>query len=404
MASAFMESNRVDGPAAAAFDALDDTLRTGGPDAALEHVIAHLEQTKQFRALLDALLLKARRDLGLPLVPVSSLGDLPEPARSQYEERYIEAIRAVGTRLLAEGELPTAWSYFRAIGDPEPVAKALAEYQPVEGDERLGAIVEVAFNQGANPRKGFELILEHFGTCSAITAFEHLPQDAATRSACADKLVRQLHEHLTANLRAEIAQRGQPLPPEGTPIPGLLDGRDWLFQDEAYHIDVSHLGATVRLSPLLTDPATIALAAGLADYGARLSHRHHYEGDPPFERTYEDHAVYLGALLGQDLDQAVAHFRAKLTPTDPGDAAGSYPAQVLVGLLLRLGRLDEAIDVAAEHLAGLPETSLTCPSVAQLCQQAGQNSRLARIARDHGDLVNYAAALLQEQPRAEQTS
>ena len=76
------------------------------------------------------------------------------------------------------------------------------------------------------------------------------------------------------------------------------------------------------------------------------------------------------------------------------------PAQVLVGLLVRLGRLDEAIDVAAEHLAGLPDSALVCPSVAQLCQRAGQPERLARIARDQGDLVHYAAAILLSGPGA----
>ena len=55
-----------------------------------------------------------------------------------------------------------------------------------------------------------------------MTAFEQLPRDDATRAAAADGLVRQLHEHLVANLRGDIAQRGQPLPPEGTSIPQLL--------------------------------------------------------------------------------------------------------------------------------------------------------------------------------------
>ena len=89
---------------------------------------------------------------------------------------------------------------------------------------------------------------------------------------------------MTANLRAEIARRGQPLPPEGTSISDLIAGRDWLFDDEAYHLDVSHLAATVRISPMLTDPETIAMAAGLTDYGRNLSERHRYEGEPPFER------------------------------------------------------------------------------------------------------------------------
>lgn len=390
-----MESTQAEETQTAPFDALDAALSGAGAGAAIKHLVGHLEQTGQYRALLDALLLQARHDLGIALVPTGSLADLPEPDRSRYEERYVDAIRSVGSKLLASGDLPSAWSYFRAIGEPEPVAKALAEYRPTEGDERLGTIIEVAFNQGANPRKGFELILDNYGTCSAITAFEHLPQDEATRTACAEMLVRQLHSHLTANLRAEIGQRGEPLPPEGMSISALVAGRDWLFDDEAYHIDVSHLGATVRLGPLLADPAAIALAIELTDYGRRLSERHRYEGEPPFEQTYEDHAVYLRALLNQDVDAAVAHFRAKLGAPDPTNPGESFPAQVLVGLLVRLKRLDEAIDVAAEHLAMFPESSLMCPSVAQLCQRAGQPERLARIARDHGDLVNYAAAILQ---------
>ncbi|MDR3635142.1 MAG: hypothetical protein P4L84_15165 [Isosphaeraceae bacterium] len=390
-----MESSQQEEIQTATFDDLDATLRGAGAEAAIDQLVQHLEQTREYRALLDALLLKARHELGLPLVPVGPLSNLPEPARTRYEDRYVDAIRSVGSKLLASGDLPSAWSYFRAIGEPEPVSKALSEYVPESGDERLGTIIEVAFNQGANPRRGFELILENYGTCSAITAFEHLPQDETTRTACAGLLVRQLHSHLVANLRAEIAQRGQPLPPEGTPIQGLLAGRDWLFSDEAYHIDVSHLGATVRLAPILADHSIIALAVELTDYGRCLSERHRYEGEPPFERTYEDHAVYLRAVLGQDVDAAIAHFRAKIAQGDNGGPAESYAAQVLVGLLVRLNRLDEAIDVAAEHLALLPESALMCPSVAQLCQRAGQPDRLAHIAREHGDLVNYAAAILQ---------
>src|SRR4051812_37914070 len=180
------------GQDAEAFRALDEALHPSGPSAALARLVAHLADGGESRALLDALLLKARHELGLPLIQVGSLADLPEPTRAQYEERYVEAIRSVGERLLASGDIPAAWPYYRAIAEPEPVARAIDAYTPSEGDERLGQVVEVAFNQGAHPRKGFELILDHYGTCSAISAFEHLPPDNATRVACADRLVRQL--------------------------------------------------------------------------------------------------------------------------------------------------------------------------------------------------------------------
>ena len=392
----------IDDGETAAFEAIDQVLIAAGPAATLGVLIRDLESRGEFRALLDALLLQARFELGLPLVQVGSLAGVPEPTRSEYEDRYIAAIRKVGELVLETGDLVTAWPYFRVIGDKEPIARAIGAFVPdgEPGDERLGQVIDVAFNQGVNPRKGYELILEHYGACSAITAFEHLPTDDATRVPCADRLVRHLHDHLVVNLRDEIARRGQPLPPEGTSIGDLIAGRDWLFIDDAYHLDVSHLGAVVRVSPMLTDPATIAMAVGLTDYGRNLSERHRYGGEPPFEDLYVDHAYYLRALLGEDVETAIGHFLAKLPAIDtetPIEARmdDPMPAQVLVRLLLRIGHADQAIDIAATHLTGLPESMLTCPGVAQLCQMTGRLDRLAAIAREHGDIVNYAAAVLQ---------
>ena len=56
--------------------------------------------------------------------------------RTQFEERYVEAIRRVGSKLLEAGEIPTAWAYFRAIAEPEPVSAALESYSPGDDAER----------------------------------------------------------------------------------------------------------------------------------------------------------------------------------------------------------------------------------------------------------------------------
>jgi hypothetical protein len=379
----------------APFDDLDRQLRENGPDAAIDALIAHLDATGQYRALLDALLLKARHDLHLPLVASGTLGDLPEPTRTQFEDRYVEAIRTVGGKLLDSGDIPAAWPYFRAIAEKDPVAAAIDAFEDREGDDRAGAIIEVAFNQGANPKRGYELILKHYGACSAITAFEHLPPDESIRQFCADRLIRHLHAQLTHSLRAEITRRGQPLPSERTSIPDLMAGRDWLFFDDAYHIDISHLGAVVRIAPLVADPQTLRLAVELAEYGRKLSDRHKYDSEPPFTDLYGDHAIYLRGLLNDDAETAIAHFAAKLPPVDPDGDGDTLPAQILIRLLTRLNRHGEAIDVAADHLRGIPEAALICPTPAQLCHHARQSARLADLARRDGDLVHYTAAILQ---------
>jgi hypothetical protein len=383
---------QVEGP----FEALERAFRQDGPDAGIDLLIKQLIEAKNYRGMLDALLLKARRDLKLPLVSSGSMAEIVEPLRTQYEDRYIEAIRAVGSKYLEAGEIGNAWAYFRVIGEPGPVAKAINEYVPGEDDERLGGIIEVALHHGAAPVKGFEMILEHYGTCSAITAFEQLPaQDESIRERCAGMLIGRLHRDLAANLRLEIANRGQPLSAGPVGIDELVRGRDWLFSDESYHIDISHLASVVRMSLLAKDAAAIRQAFELTEYGRRLSPRLQFDGPPPFEKIFDDHGAFLGALIGLDVGGAIERFEAKLM-LDPEDGEGTLvAAQTLVNLLARLGRFEQAIEVAAKHFAGVPDGALFCPSLAQLCQRAGQPARLAEIAKTHGDPLNFATAILQ---------
>lgn len=382
-------------PTAPEFARLDQLQHEQGAESMLAELITLAEADPRPRVLLDALLLKARHQLGLPAVVDGPLAQLPEPQRSQYEERYVEAIRTVGARLLAQGDLVTAWSYYRAIGEREPVAQALEAYRPIEADERLGAIVDLAFSGGAHPRRGFELILQHYGTCSAITSFEQLQADEAVRAHCAGLLVAEVHRQLLGNVVHDLERRGHTVPVPHA-LTALVAEHPELFEEDGYHIDVSHLASVVRMSPLLSDPAAIALAVELTEYGRRLSERHRYEGEPPFQRLYEDQNLYLRALLGHDVEQAVAHFRARVETPDPEYGPTTAPAQVLVRLLDRLGRTDEAIDVAARRLEGLADPSPFCPSLAQLCERAGRHDRLAQEALARGDLVQYAAARLSE--------
>ena len=173
---------------------------TSGQAAAIDRVDRAPRSRRRIPGLARRALLKARHELGLPLCRVGPLAELPEPARTQYEEKYVAAIRLVGSRHLDKGDIPTAWAYYRAIAESEPVAASDRRVQSLaENDERLGAIIEVAFNHGVSPRRGFELILEQYGTCPAISAFEQLPaHDEKVRAACAETLIEHLHGELTA--------------------------------------------------------------------------------------------------------------------------------------------------------------------------------------------------------------
>src|SRR5262249_56299854 len=88
----------------------------------------------------------------------------------------------------------------------------------------------------------------------------------------------------------------------------------------------------------------------------------------------------------------LAHFRRKLEAADP-EEAGTYPAEVMVNLLLKLERGREAVEVAHKYLtAAEGRRQLTCPNLNELCQRFGAYETLAEAARAHDDAVHFLAA------------
>ena len=150
------------------------------------------------------------------------------------------------------------------------------------------------------------------------------------------------------------------------------------------------------MAPSIERADTLALLGGLAEYGRRLGEMYQFPGNPPFEKVFEDYGIYIGTVIGTDTDGGLAHFRHKVETCDPS-VAGTTPAQVLVNLLVRVGRPAEAADVAVEHLSDADPQFLTCPNALQLCQMAGDYERLADVSRNRSDLLSFAAATMQEQ-------
>src|SRR5207249_346996 len=114
---------------------------------------------------------------------------------------------------------------------------------------------------------------------------------------------------------------------------------------------ISHLSSVVQMSIHLAPGAELNLARHLCAYGQRLSSRFQNPGNPPFEDQYRDYGVYLATLAGDAVEQGLAHFLAKAENADP-ETVGSYPAEVLVNLLVRLQRPAQALAVARRFLTG----------------------------------------------------
>ena len=149
------------------------------------------------------------------------------------------------------------------------------------------------------------------------------------------------------------------------------------FEGANYYIDTSHVGSIVQYSVEWSDPKTLRLVIELCDYGKRLSEMFQYAGQAPFDNVFTDHEIYLRAVLGENVEVAVEHFRGKVDASDPYEV-GTAPAQALVKLFARLERFDDAVDVYQRHLKDSDPMYLNCPNSQQLCDMAGELQETAR--------------------------
>jgi hypothetical protein len=375
------------------FEDLTETLRTRGSAGVADQLCQTLHERKAYHDLFYALLMRKRLELGLPAVQVGSSEDIPRDLQQPYEDAIREAARRIGQLHLDDGDIPGAWPYFRMIHEPDRVVEAMDKADPEDGDQ-VQQVVDIALREGVHPRRGFELVLKRFGICSAITMFgQDFPFAQDIREHCVKRLVQALYEELRDRLTADIVRREGTTPTE-TSVRELLNGRDWLMDDEFYHIDVSHLGAVVQYCYQLSPCPELLQAIELCEYGMKLSPRFQYPGDPPFEDQYRDYHVYFRTIAGLDVEGGIAHFQAKAGNANP-EETGTLPAEVLVNLLVRLERYPEAVEAYQRYLGTADQRRTNCPSLAELCHKAGDYQPLIEVSRQRGDLVNYTAGLLQ---------
>jgi hypothetical protein len=185
---------------------LADDLSQGGPAQLLDRLIDHFRAEQQPHALFDALLMRARLQLGVPLVMQHSIDQLPEPQRSQLEDAYLAICREIGLDLLQSGRVGEAWPYLRPLGDREFLAAELAKVEPTEENQQV--LIEILLHEGIDVARGYHLVIENFGTCNAISAFDGVvvAKPLADQQAAAALLVQQVYCELQENVRAHIAR------------------------------------------------------------------------------------------------------------------------------------------------------------------------------------------------------
>jgi hypothetical protein len=384
------------------FAAIDRARQSSGPNAAIEELLRSLESRGELHRLFDGILLKKKFEMGLPLSRPTSFDNVPEERQSEFEEAYVAAARRVGEAFLSQDNIPQAWIYLRTIREPERVAKALDTIAVDNGlPQNVDDLISVALYERAHPVKGLELMLQSRGTCNTITAFDQavaqVSPDERIRGAAL--LVRHLYGELFQSVCRDIERR-ESAPCTNKTLAEAIAGRDWLFDDGNYHIDVSHLAAVVRFARFLPpESAELPVVLQLCEYGRRLSSQFQFPADPPFDEYYAAHLRFFQILASEHRDEAIAYFHERLRATSDLDDRRLI-AYVLADLLVRIGAKHDAVTVAKDFLADLDESSGF--SFAQLCEEAERMDVYRETARSKGDLVGFTAALLKG-PNAKRT-
>jgi hypothetical protein len=375
------------------FDQLEQQSTSGGVDAVLEHLITSLQQDKKHHELFEALKMQVRHRAGLPLLYGESGDDLDSKQRTLLEDGLLGACRQVGTALLEDGRVSEGWMYMRPVGD---MAAAREMINKIEvQDDNIDEMVEVLLQEGVDPARGFSVVLQNYGTCNAITTFESvMPQKGkADQRAVAQLLLRHVHQELFTNVKADVAGR-QESEPTATTLAELIAGQEGMFGEHSYHIDTTHLASTTRFSRILEDEESLRLALDLTQYGKELHEQFQYEGDEPFTDIYRDHAFYFQALLGENLDEALAYFKDRSDNVDTNQW-GTVGIETYIDLLARVGKIEEAIAVTIEKTQPGQRTMGLAPSLLELCERSDNYSPLMDACRGSDDVLGFATGLMQ---------
>jgi hypothetical protein len=362
-----------------------------GTAAILDELLAQLRAQKKYHELFEALKMRAREQLGLPLLYGDSMDELDEVQREKLENGLLAACREVGMLLLEDGKIREGWMYLRPVGDRAAVARELERIDATP--EQTEELVEVCLHEGVDVRRGYQLVLNNYGTCNAITTYESAlnRHPRPDQQAAAELLVRHVHAELLHSLKSDIG-RQEGAPPKESTLKDLVADRDWLFGEYSYHIDTTHLASTVRIARVVEDADVLQLALDMTHYGRRLAKQFQYKGEEPFADIYPSHALFFSAILGQDVDAAFDYFRSKAESLAPAEH-GSAPVETYVQLLERLGHYDEAMKTLMRFADQEQRPKQVVPLLMELGRKLGDYRAIADFCQRHEDLLGFSTAL-----------
>jgi hypothetical protein len=296
---------------------------------------------------------------------------------------------------MRSGRLQEGWMYLRAVGDDAFAAQAMSSIEA--NQENLDLLLNLYVHEGIDVGRGTELSLQMRGTCNTITMLDSVVsmRGRSDQQAAVGALVKHVHHELLGNLVADIQRRKPEVQgPESGRIADWLGLIPGLLRDGTYHLDTTHLASTVRFARVLDDPQTLRLAADLAEYGRQLHAQYQYSSEEPFADLYPMSLAWFRALLGESIETALRLFRQKAESLDTQEH-GTIGIETYADLLARVGRPAEAAKFLMRTMPNGMRPFGIAPSLIELASTSGDFQSMMDHAKERGDLLGYAAALLQ---------
>jgi len=386
------------------FMMLEQLADKAGLQAAAQGLVERMRQQKLYPELFEARKMLHRVELGLPPVQVDPIGahgkksgaiQQDPQVQDELDKRLLDACREVGGGLMRSGRLQEGWMYLRAVGDDAFASEAMAAVEPTQ--DNLDLLLNLYVHEGVDIGRGTELCLKMRGTCNTITMLDSIVamRGRSDQQAAVEALVKHVHQELLANLIADVTRRmPQVNAPEDHTIVAWLGLVPGLLRDGTYHLDTTHLASTVRFARVLDDPSTLRLAADLAEYGRQLHAQYQYSSEEPFADLYPMSLAWFRALLGEHVDAALRVFRQKAESIDL-EEHGTIGIETYADLLARIGRPDEAGKYLIRTMPDGMRPFGVAPSLIELSSASGEFQSMKDHAKQRGDLIGFAAALLQ---------
>lgn len=365
--------------------------RLEDPESAMGFLEQHFSQSGDGHRLFEVLKMRSRWEMGLPLFAAADEKLSPQ-RRDALEEGLIRACRKVAKFFFEKGNLIDGWTYLHPIGDEE-LSKQLL--QGIEVDEQnAAAVVDICLYQGVDPAYGYEVLLNHMGTCDGITAYDMQARQLAKGESIelAAVLLNHFHAEVMQGVVADVREQGFEVADTAS-LGELLDEHAWLVSEGGHHVDATHLASVVRIARQTASPQEHAKGLELCRYGRRLPEDFHFKSDPPFESIYLDHEKFFEALVGKDREQAVAWFVDKAERLE-GDFHHAQAVEALIDLQVRCGDRDQAVATLADRMWGFFEDGQIPGSVLEIARTGDQFARLSNKFRESDDFGGFAFARL----------